>query len=43
MEVMDLIFKILTLSINLFRAIYTVYQDKKKAAATRNSGGDATK
>jgi len=43
MEVIDLIFKILTLSINLFRAIYTVYQDKKKAATGANSDGDATK
>ena len=42
MEYFDLIYKVLSLLFNLFGMIHTVYQDKKKAAATRNSDGDAT-
>ena len=42
MEEIELVIQFLTLLVNLFITVYTVHRDKKDAAATRNSDGEAT-
>lgn len=43
MELIGLIFRIMTFVLNFFKLVYEIHKDKKKAATDRSSDGSATK